>query len=211
MPRYAASQERKSNFGTVLVFIFCQANRTSFFAFCFLKQASYITKLDLEAEGTFTKLLKNSMAQVSPFEDFTDKVTEQHIKQLAEELNHGADPSECKWKVYKTKDGTVRAGLFKRQDPAKQSAMAVQSFVSPPTDLGFLAIDAAGVHRFNPDIKEANRSLLFLLTILTLNSNFTLLGTKKWTNFSTEIGSRFYLKMVKIFFIKVCIIAQSNS
>ena len=37
------------------------------------------------------------------------------------------------------------------------------------------------------------------------------LGTKKWTNFSTEIGSRFYLKMVKIFFIKVCIIAQSNS
>ena len=113
------------------------------------------------------------MAQVSPFEDFTDKVTEQHIKQLADELNHGADPSECKWRVYKTKDGSTRAGLFKKgQDPTKQTSMVVQSFVSPPVDLGFLAIDANGVHRFNPDIKEAKQK--FIVPVDELDPKFKL-------------------------------------
>lgn len=108
---------------------------------------------------------------MAAFDDFTSKVTEEHLDQLTSELNHGVDPSECKWKTYKTKDGTIRAGLFKKgQDSEKQNTMVVQSFVSPPTDLGFLVFDAAGVMRFNPDIKEAKQK--FIVSVDELDPKF---------------------------------------
>ena len=65
----------------------------------------------------------------------------------------------------------MRAGLFKKgQDPAKQNSMIVQSFISPPTDLGFLVLDAGGVHRFNPDLKEAKQK--FIVPVDELDPKF---------------------------------------
>ena len=90
---------------------------------------------------------------------------------MSAELSHGADPKKCKWKVYKTKEGASRAGLFRDgQDSDKQAGMVVQQFVSPPVDLGFMALDAAGVHRFNPDIKEAKQK--FIVPVEELDAKY---------------------------------------
>lgn len=113
------------------------------------------------------------MATISPYADFTDKVTEDHIERLTNELSHGVDPKDCKWRIYKTKDGTTRAGIFKKgQDPAKQTSMVVQSFVSPPTDLGFLVMDATGVMRFNPEPMSAKQK--FIVPVDELNPKYKL-------------------------------------
>lgn len=93
------------------------------------------------------------------------------------ELQHGVDPKKCKWAVYTTKDGTKRAGLFKEgQDPETQSTMAVQQFVSPPTDLGFLVLAAASVHKFSQDVKEAKQK--FIVPVDELDPKFS--AYKKW-------------------------------
>ena len=105
------------------------------------------------------------------YEDYTSKITEAHIERMSSELSHGADPKKCKWKVYKTKEGATRAGLFREgQDSDKQAGMVVQQFVSPPVDLGFMALDAAGVHRFNPDIKEAKQK--FIVPVEELDAKY---------------------------------------
>ncbi len=96
---------------------------------------------------------------------------------MTSELKHGADPKKCFWSVYTTKEGTKRAGIFKEgQDPASQTTMAVQQFVSPPTDLGYLVLSAAAVHKFSPDIKEAKQK--FIVPVEELDDKFSLY--KKW-------------------------------
>lgn len=129
-----------------------------------------------------------------------NKITPKVLDQMTAELAHGQDPETAFWAVYKTKDGTTKAGLFgKDQSPATQTGLQVFRTVTPPVDLGFMALSPDAVFKYNPAVSEAKQRIIVNVETMDkypayrkwYDSMCTLLGRKRYEFLLSEDGKQF--------------------
>ena len=121
---------------------------------------------------------------------------------MSSELGCGHDPATAFWAVYKTKDGATKAGLFaKGQTPTSQTGLQVFTTRSPPVNLGFLALEAPGVFRFDTPVPEAKQRVIVNVEDANMaqypaykqwyTAMVELLGRKRYEFLLSEDGKQF--------------------